>query len=91
MTMLNNTRVALSLAIILATASAGMAATTHRIHHHRVAIERQLSGANAYGDANSGDAYPPSVLEALRRQAAGDPRCWGGNCDPVSGEGTIAN
>jgi hypothetical protein len=91
MTMLSKTRIALSIAIVLVTASAGMAATQHRIHHHRASIERQLPGASTYGYANFGNAYPPSVLEALKRQAAGDPRCWGGNCDPVSGEGTIAN
>jgi hypothetical protein len=90
-TMYNKTKIALLLAIALGASSSAMAATKHPAHRHRVAVKHQLWNADAYGFANFGHAYPPSVIDALRREAAGDRRCWGGNCDPVSGEGTIAN
>jgi hypothetical protein len=89
--MFNKTKIAVSVAIILGTASAAMAATKHPVHRHGAAVRHQLSGAGAYGYAGFGHTYPPSVLDVLRREAAGDRLCWGGNCDPVSGEGTIAN
>jgi hypothetical protein len=85
--MSTKSKIALSLALALGTASAAMAAPKHVVHHHRIAAARPLSGANAYGYANFGARNPaqadPAVLEALKRQAAGDPRCWGGNCDPI--------
>jgi hypothetical protein len=52
-TMVSTSKIALSLAIILGAASGAMAATKHPVHH-RVAVERQVAGANAYGYANSG-------------------------------------
>jgi hypothetical protein len=83
-------KIALSLALALGTASAAMAAPKHVVHHQRIAVQRQVPevpGANAYGFANFGAHNPaptdPAVLEALKRQAAGDPRCWGGSCDPI--------
>jgi hypothetical protein len=90
--MLTMSKAALGLAIVLGTASAGVSATRHPVHH-RVAITHRGPGVGAYGYANSGDpaAASASVLEALKRQAAGDPRCRGGNCDPTGGSGTIAN
>jgi hypothetical protein len=83
--MFNKTTIALSIAIILSTASAGFAASKHPLHHlhQRSVVERQRSGAGAYGFAITGNTFTPSVLEAMRRQAAGDPRCWGSNCDPT--------
>ena len=70
---------ALSIAITLGIVSAASAAT---VRHPRAAVARQLPGANAYGYAMSGTA-DPAVLAAQRREQAGDPRCWGGNCDPT--------
>jgi hypothetical protein len=90
-TMYNKITIAILVAVALGAASSAMAATKHSVHRHRMAAKHQLSGAGAYGFAYFGHAYPPSVIDALRREAAGDRRCWGGNCDPVSGEGTIAN
>jgi hypothetical protein len=90
--MLTTSKIALSLALALGAASPVMAAAKHPVHQHRVAVERQLPGASAYGYASSRSDNPaptdPAVLEALKRQAAGDPRCWGGNCDPNWGQFT---
>ena len=82
--MLNKSKTALVLALVLGAASGATAATKHPVHHQRSAVERQRSGANAYGYAGSASSgnTDPVFLDALRRQAAGDPRCWGGNCDP---------
>jgi hypothetical protein len=92
--MLTMSKVALGLAVVLGTASAGVSAPRHAVHH-RAAIARRAPGVGAYGYANFGIADPAatsaSVIEALRRQAAGDRRCRGGNCDPTGGSGTIAN
>ncbi len=53
--------------------------TDNPVHHRS-----NLSGA--YGYEKPGNIYPatfsPSVIEALMRPAAGDPRCWGGIWDP---------
>ena len=83
--MLSKSKIAL--ALVLGTASAAMAADKHPVDDQRSTVERQLPGANAYGYANSGEYAnsgntDPAVLDALKRQAAGDPRCRGGNCDP---------
>jgi hypothetical protein len=90
--MFNKTKIAFSLALVVGTASAAMAVTKHSVHHHRVAVARPLPGAGAHGYATSRSADPgansPTVLDALQRQAAGDPRCWGGNCDPNWGQFT---
>jgi hypothetical protein len=54
--MVSKSKIALSLAIILGTASGAMAATKHPVRH-RVAVEQpaaQAPGADAYGYANSG-------------------------------------
>jgi hypothetical protein len=81
--MLNKTKIALSLAIVLGTASAGLAATKHPVVHHRVAVERQLSGASAYGFANespstgNGGQYDPYNHQQVK--------CFGGACDPEWG------
>jgi hypothetical protein len=84
--MFDKTKFALSFALVLGTASAAMAGTKHPIHHHRVAVAQRLPGTTAYGYAKPRNddraGYSPAVLEALKRQAAGDPQCWGGNCDP---------
>jgi hypothetical protein len=83
--MLTNTKFALSLAIVLGTASAGLAATKHHVQHHRVAVERQLSGANAYGYAN-GSTNPATTTsgqnDPYNHQAV---KCIGGACDPEWG------
>ena len=84
--MFTKTKTVLSFALFLCMASAAMAAPKHPVHHRGTAVERYLSGVSAYGYEKPGNIYPatfsPSVLQALKRQAAGDPRCWGGNCDP---------
>ena len=83
--MLNKTKIALSLAIVLGTATAGLAATKHPVNHHRVAVERQLSGASAYGFANE------SANSATSTSGQYDPynhqqvKCIGGACDPEWG------
>jgi hypothetical protein len=83
--MLSKTKFALSLAIVLGTASAGLAATKHPVHHHRVAVERQLPGANAYGYAN-GSANPATPnggpYDPYNHQQV---KCIGGACDPEWG------
>jgi hypothetical protein len=53
--MVSKSKIALSLAIVLSAASGAMAATKHPVHH-RVAVEQQQTGANAYGYANNGYA-----------------------------------
>ena len=84
--MFNKTKIALSLALVLGAASAALAAPKHPVHHHQVAVVHQLPGASAYGYASSGRPDPALTSQALRdamkREAAGDPRCRGGNCDP---------
>jgi hypothetical protein len=90
--MFKYTKIALSLALVLGAASAATAAPKHRVHH-RAPIERILSGAAAYGAfARSGTGHvdpaltSPALFSAQKREAAGDPRCWGGNCDPLWGD-----
>jgi hypothetical protein len=56
--MVSKSKIALSLALVLGTASVAMAATKHPVHH-RVAVEQQ-AGANAYGYANSGYTAQPN-------------------------------
>ena len=82
--MFNKTTIAFSVAIIFGAASGSFAARKHPLHHlhQRSVVERQRLDTNAYGYANTRNTFPSSVLDAMRRQAAGDPRCWGGNCDP---------
>jgi hypothetical protein len=86
--MLNKTKIALSLAIVLGTASAGLAATKHQVDQRRVAVERQQSGANAYGYANE------SANPATNTSGQNDPynhqqvKCIGGACDPEWGIGS---
>jgi hypothetical protein len=79
--MLSKTKITLSLAIVLGTACAGMAATRHPVHHHRVAVERQLPGASAYGYAGTAnDASGP--YDPYNHQQV---KCFGGACDPEWG------
>jgi hypothetical protein len=59
--MMYKTKLALSLAIILGTASAAMAATKHPTSHHRVVVKRQLSGAGAYAASASGFVRPRAI------------------------------
>jgi hypothetical protein len=80
--MLNKTKIALSLAIVLGTASAGLAATKHPVVHHRVAVERQLSGASAYGFANESANPATGNGDPYNHQEV---KCIGGACDPEWG------
>jgi hypothetical protein len=83
-TMLSKTKIVLSLALVLGTASAGIAATKHPVHHHQVAVERQLPGASAYGYA--GDAgtvsSPNGPVDPYNHQQV---KCIGGTCNPEWG------
>jgi hypothetical protein len=85
--MFNKAKIALSITIALNAASGAFAAPKHPVHQHRAVVTREPSGTRAYGYSSFGHAYPPSVIEALKREAAGDSRCRGGNCDPASGSG----
>jgi hypothetical protein len=48
--MLTNSKIALSLALVLATASAAVAAPKHAVRHQTATL-RPAEGAGAYGDA----------------------------------------
>jgi hypothetical protein len=74
--MLSKSKIVLSLAIVLGTASAGLAATKHHpVRQQRASVERQVPAANsAYGYAS-----PSSRVNG------------GGTSFESSGEGTIAN
>ena len=73
--MLSKAKFALSLAIVLGTASAGLAATKHPVHHRQTSVERHVPAANsAYGYA-----APSSRVNG------------GGTSFESSGEGAIAN
>ena len=78
-------KIALSIAIAITTVTAATAASKHPVRHHRVAVEHQVPGADAYGYAGTVNSpyVSPSVLNADKREKAGDTRCWGGNCDPI--------
>jgi len=88
--MLSKTKIALSLAIVLGTASAGLAATKHPVRHRPTSVERQMPagnpvfGGSAYGYSPSGYAAPHRVPEP--NSGAGI-----GTNFLSSGEGTIAN
>ena len=49
--MTNHSKLAIALAIVIGTGSAGLAATKHPVHHKVPAQTEQLSGASAYGSA----------------------------------------
>jgi hypothetical protein len=79
--MLTRSKIALSLVLVLGTASAALSAPKHPVHHHRVAVERQLPGAGAYGYANpaktTGGPYDPYNHHQVK--------CIGGACNPEWG------
>jgi hypothetical protein len=61
--MLTTSKIALSLALVLATASAGMAAPKHPVHHHGATVVQRRAptgreGYHAFGSA--ADRYTPS-------------------------------
>jgi hypothetical protein len=59
---MSKTKIVLStLAIVLGTASASMAATKHPVQH-RVAVEQQVTGANSYGYAANPQTNEPSYM-----------------------------
>jgi hypothetical protein len=47
--MTNHSKLAIALAIVIGTGSAGLAATKHPVHHKVPVQSEQLSGASAYG------------------------------------------
>jgi hypothetical protein len=49
--MINRSKLAIALAIVIGTGSAGLAANKHPVHHKVPAQSEQLSGAAAYGSA----------------------------------------
>ena len=55
--MLTKSKIALSLALVLAAASGAMAATKHPVHHPRASVARQVSpnAYQAYGAASPSD------------------------------------
>jgi|HubBroStandDraft_6_1064221.scaffolds.fasta_scaffold3494431_1 hypothetical protein len=63
--MLTKSKIALSLALVLGTASGAMAATKHPVHHQRAAVERQVP-ADAYQSFGSvrgpGQRQEPSYM-----------------------------
>jgi hypothetical protein len=76
-TVLTNSNIALSLALVLCTVSAGMAASKHPVHHSRTHVVASTRGNAAFGSSAYGYATPfrvrvPNSLEG-------------------TGEGTIAN
>jgi hypothetical protein len=79
--MFSKTKIALSLAIVLGAASAATAATKHPVHHHRVAVARQMSGASAYGNA-SAVTCPGGTCDPYNHQQV---KCIGGACNPEWG------
>jgi hypothetical protein len=77
-------KIALSLVLVLGTASAALSAPKHPVHLHRVAVERQLLGASAYGYANPANParttsgpYDPYNHQEVK--------CFGGTCNPEWG------
>jgi hypothetical protein len=87
--MLSKFGIALSLAVVLGTASAALAATKHPVHHHWVA-KRQLSGAGAYGYSSSfgyssSVTCPSGACDPYNHQQV---KCIGGACDPEWGINT---
>jgi len=49
--MTNHSKLAIALAIVIGTGSAGLAATKHPVHHKVHVQTEQLPGASAYGSA----------------------------------------
>jgi hypothetical protein len=82
--MFSKTRIALSLAIVLGAASAATAATKHPVHHYRVAVTRQVSGASAYGNSG-GVTCPGGTCDPYNHQQV---KCIGGACSPEWGIGS---
>jgi hypothetical protein len=71
---MSTSKLVLSLAIVLGSATLAMAAPKHTV--------RQPAGEGAYASESANGTSSPSVTAAERREQAGDPRCRGGNCDP---------
>ena len=73
--MLTNSKIALSLALVLATASAGMAAPKHAVRHH-TALERQIpAGAFlSFGSVRSaGSANQPTYMRHGSSKTVSEP------------------
>ena len=85
--MFNSTKIALSLALVLGTASATMAATKHPDHGQRTAVARQVPasafGANASANRVSGRLGETGAILIQDRDngnaGIGTPYC-GGKC-----------
>lgn len=86
--MLNKTKIALSLAIVLGAASGATAATKHPVHRHQTVAERQVPAAalRSFGSAAGQNA------NGLPATNYGDPynheerKCFGGACGEDWGE-----
>ena len=73
--MLTNSKIALSVALVLATASAGFAAPKQATVRHQPTIQQQQIPANAY--LSFGAVRPTGSVTA-----ASNSKCWGGSCSP---------
>ena len=76
--MFSKTKIALSIVIVIGAASGAMAATKHPVHHHRVLVNRPISGASAYGNAST-VTCPDGPCDPYNHQQV---KCLGGACDP---------
>jgi hypothetical protein len=68
--MLTKSKIALSLALVLGTASGAMAATKHPVHHQRASVERQVpAGAyQSYGSVRSAGQLQEPAYMAIQDQ-----------------------
>jgi hypothetical protein len=58
-TTVTNSKIVLSLALVLGTASGAIAATKHPIHQQRAAVEQQVpAGGESYGSARQTPSEP---------------------------------
>jgi hypothetical protein len=82
--MFTRSKIVLSLALVLGTASAGMAASKQPVHHPRTSVVHHVMAGTRGNAASGGSAYGYATpFPAHMRN--------GGSSFQSSGEGTIAN
>jgi hypothetical protein len=82
--MINQTKIAVALAIVLGTASGAAAATKHPVHHNRTAVHQVTKGAyESFGAATGTTSQQPLGYDPWDATTV---RCIGGTCAPMWGQ-----
>jgi hypothetical protein len=81
--MINQTNIAVALAIVLGTASGAAAATKHPVHHNRTAVHHVTKDAYESFGAASGTTKQPAGYDPYDATTV---RCIGGTCAPMWGQ-----